>query len=56
MQRVHNEFTYRRFLPNGKVLSFRANEDQEITDVVHSLARTDLIRKVCLNPLLYLHS
>ncbi|KAF8507979.1 hypothetical protein BU17DRAFT_57049 [Hysterangium stoloniferum] len=44
---VSHLITYRRFLrflPNGKVLSYRANEDKEIGDVVHAL-HPGLIRK-----------
>ncbi|KIJ55303.1 hypothetical protein M422DRAFT_219912 [Sphaerobolus stellatus SS14] len=37
---ISHLITYRRFLrffPNGKVLSYRANDDQEIADIVHEL-------------------
>lgn len=38
-------FSLRRFFPNGKVLSYQANEDQEISEVVHSL-QPSLVKKV----------
>ncbi|GJJ11307.1 hypothetical protein Clacol_005539 [Clathrus columnatus] len=44
---VSHLITYRRFLrflPNGKVMSYQTNEDQEISDVVHSL-QPSLVKK-----------